>query len=168
MKKTNFNPSAFLPLAIVTSVCHADDDVVRRLELLTHRYVSIVTATPPKIEPPNKYIGDWYRRKIYIQKLEYDVQKTSSLVSPFVGEISYNCSVKGKNGSTRAAVSYGPNGFDEIGAKCLAKYAFQKGKWVKKTVLCRSNYVNENNEWVEPIPENGASYDCASLLPKTD
>lgn len=146
-------------LAINTS-CYANSDVVEKFEAITDKFSANAIHFPSKIYPPTDEYNQWARRQVHVSNVGYDVKKTNSLVSPFSGEITYQCSVTGMWGDSKEEVTNGPDAFNSSGDLCLATYAFQKNKWIKKNVMCK-----DDSGWGAP---GGVMVDCASALPLSE
>ena len=149
---------------LTSTASFANSDVVGQFEAIVDKFNSNVSSYPPKISPPNQYVEEWYLREIYLINVEYDVKQTDSLISPYHGEIIFQCSVKGSKGSSKAEVSNGTITFDtgNQASPCIAKYAYQKNKWVLKQAICKT----DSGGWEEPI--EGVETWCISVLPKPD
>ncbi|HWZ73767.1 MAG TPA: hypothetical protein VN326_20100, partial [Casimicrobiaceae bacterium] len=85
--------AAFLALSTVANSAEPDADMVAKFEKMASSYPALVDAKEPVISPPNLLIKDWYRRKVFVTDIAYDVRRTDSLVSPYSGTISYICNV---------------------------------------------------------------------------
>lgn len=143
-----------------SSAAIENDMVVKRFKKIVTSYPKLVDAKKPVISAPS-VSPLWFRRKLQIKEIGYDVRKTDSLVSPFAGEISYICGVRGRDGATEQEVKEGADNF-EIEKKCRAAYAFQSSRWVIKSVVCQSD---DKSTW--DTPREGTVYDnCAKLLPQ--
>ena len=89
--------------------------------------------TPPK--PGDPYYTQWWGRKIYTNPtMEFDVQKTDSLVSPYRGLVNFECNNRFAKGDSQESVQGELRDFVET--KCRATYAFQEKKWVFKALAC--------------------------------
>jgi hypothetical protein len=117
------------------------------------------------IEIPEKPKAKWYRRKIFLTSISYDVRKTDSLVSPYIADIHFNCAVHGRVDGTKEAVESGEDSFTSDPTECISKYAFQEDHWVKNSVICKS-YFTET--WEPPTSKDGSIYQCSKLLPLSD
>ncbi|RRC97944.1 hypothetical protein [Amphritea balenae] len=168
MKKT-IKKIIYCMISVSLSACTETDDPVQKFEQLTDLYVETVSKQPVRLSPPGTRPASstvWHRRQIYISDLNYDVRKTNSLVSPLIGEMTFTCGVKGRQGKSKAEVSEGPDEFDQ-GIICIAKYAYQKQTWVKKQFHCEDAYYDQRTgkvrkELVEP--QEGVSLDCSKHL----
>ena len=97
--------------------------------------------TPPK--PGDQSYTQWWSRKIYTNPtMEFDVQKTDSLVSPYRGIINFECNNRYVKGDSQEAVQGELREF--IQTKCRATYAFQEKKWVFKALACNRDPLKPN------------------------
>ena len=147
------------------NVAFANEEVVKRFEKLTLSFTQMVNSQEAKISPPTGSVSVWYRRKIYVRDVAYDVRRTDSLVSPFAGEIFYVCGARGAKGLTELEVKTAPEQFDTGGGKCRANYAFQSSRWVFKAATCYDHISKKTWQPVED-PSQGIYYDCKQLLPQ--
>lgn len=152
-------------LLACSSEIFGSDLIVKRIEEIATTYPILVDATEPEITAPKNDnsgygIKDWYRRKIKITDVSYDVRKTDSLVSPFMGEILYTLVTSGRNGPSEKSATEGPDNFEAVPIKCKAIYAYQSSRWVRKSVTC----LSYDNTW--ETPKEGTPYRAAELLPK--
>lgn len=149
-----------IALLTINTSSFASDDVVERFEAITEKFSLNMVNYPAKISPPTSTYNKWVKRQAHLYNVAYDVKKTNSLISPFSGEITYRCTVTGRYGATKEIASNGADDFDTTGRFCLGTYAFQKNKWIKKSVICKYE-----SSWREP---GGAIKDCASALPESE
>ena len=151
-----------IALLTISTTCFANSDVVERFEAITDKFTANMVNIPASMSPPSDDTDHkWYKRQAHIRNVGYDVRKTDSLVSPFIGEITYQCNVTGRSGASKQEASKGPDSFNTTGDFCTAKYAFQKNKWIKKNVICK----DDSGGLREPM---GVMVDCASALPLSD
>lgn len=100
-----------------------------------------LNSQPPVITAPTP--GDssntqWWSRKIYTTPtMEFDVQKTESLVSPYRGVVNFECNARFAKGDSKQDVQGELREFTTN--KCRATYAFQEKRWVFKTLACNRN-----------------------------
>lgn len=153
--------ASLVTVSTVGNSAESDAEIVAKLEKMAAIYPSLVDAKPPEISPPTSLIEEWFRRKVFVNQVAFDVRRTDSLVSPYAGVISFTCDVRGTKGATRESVNSGPDTFHSTGGfPCTANYAYQSSRWVRKAVTCRSGV-----DVFEPRPERGVTYNCAQALP---
>lgn len=160
----------FLAAAVIIAIppIHAaeNEDIVRRLEKLAEIAPEVVNNSAAVISAPSEIISDWFRRKIRVKSLGYDVRRTDSLVSPFVGEIEVDCRATVTRGSSQQALMTAPEGNEVNFGLCKITYAFQGQKWVRKSGQCKSSsYPNRPPELMDH-PDKGFGYYCAQLMPQ--
>lgn len=127
-------PFALLVLFVETS--SANDEVVKRLQSLAEAAPGVVDKSPPFIAPPNEAIPGWWRRQVYIRELSFDVRRTDSLVSPFSGEIAFNCHVRVARAKSEDELRSTPYTVDNLFGRCKVNYAYQGQKWIRKSGYC--------------------------------
>jgi hypothetical protein len=134
--------SLFAVLAFVfpiTLLAQSSEEIVKRLSSIGEAAEAKLNAADPVISPPmNDVFKDWFRRKVTAEKITFDVRRTDSLVSPYVGDFQLTCTVKGTKGSKEEDVKDTPDSFS-ISAKCKAAYAFQSSKWALKSFQCQKS-----------------------------
>lgn len=150
-----------------SSASSKNEKIIKRLEKLALTYPKLVDALEPETKEIPKQFAKYasfkfVRRKIQITDTGYDVRKTDSLVSPFIGEIAYTVVTRGRKGSLEKDVKEGPENFKVDGIKCKATYAYQSSRWVRKSVACLSS----DNTWEVPEANNGSIYTASELLPQ--
>lgn len=103
----------------------------------------------------NMHKNGWAKRKMKMLDIEYDVRKTDSLVSPFLGIVTFNAIVEQSEFfptkiEAEAATSFQPIGGPISGYSepCRITYAFQDKQWVIKT---RESYSFVSKTW-DPAP----------------
>ena len=92
----------------------------------------------PEISPPsdNVYYTEWYKRKIYTSdKMQFDVVKTNSVVSPFLGKIDFECNTRFVKGLNLEEVRDRPF-TGTADTACRVTYAYQENRWVFKDMSC--------------------------------
>jgi hypothetical protein len=153
--------AAFLVVNTVANSAESDADVVAKMEKMAASYPSLVDAKGPVISPPTALIKEWYRRKVFVTDVAYDVRRTDSLVSPYSGTISYICNVRGASGTSEQSVQSAADTFNGIAPiPCTANYAYQAARWILKSVACRPMRA------YEPVrPDSGTTYSCQQALP---
>lgn len=157
----------FLAVCASANSAELDADIVAKLEKMVASYPSLVDAQEPTIlrqEDPDPSQREWYRRKIFVTEVAYDVRRTDSLVSPYSGTISYLCNVRGDKGPSEESVKSSPDTFrHEPGNRCIASYAYQSAHWRFKSVACQSSLGRGGYEPVQP--HLGITYFCQQALP---
>lgn len=150
-------------LTAIVLITGCSDDPKKSFEALVANAEKQINGAEVTISQPELGITDWYRRKVYAANFHFDVRSTTSLVSPFMGEIAFDCSVRGRKGSSKADVTTGPDTFDQ-GTPSKATYAFQSSKWVFKG-LTNQGYDN-TVPWTAVESDGSTSGTCYKLLPK--
>lgn len=116
-------------------------DPIAGLKAVMEQLQTSLNSQPPVITAPT--LGDssnthWWSRKIYTTPtMEFDVQKTESLVSPYRGVVNFECNARFAKGDSKQDVQGGLREFTTN--KCRATYAFQEKRWVFKTLACNRN-----------------------------
>lgn len=152
-------------LAACTKEATNNEKIITPLEKVAANYPTIVEGMEPETSSLSlELAGDrpdkWYRRKVQINDVGYDVRKTDSLVSPFMGEIAYTVVTRGRKGTSEKDAREGPENFKTKGTKCKATYAYQSSRWIRKSVVC----LTYDNTW--ETPTEGSDYRAAKLLPQ--
>jgi hypothetical protein len=155
--------AALLAVSTIANAAESDAEIVAKLEKMAGNYPSLVDAKGPVISPPTSLVQEWYRRKVFVTNVAYDVRRTDSLVSPYSGTISYFCDVRGTKGTSEESVKSGADTFNGIASiPCTANYAYQSSRWVLKSVACQSLLTRG----YEPVrPDSGTKYFCQQALP---
>lgn len=74
---------------------------------------------------------DWLKTKAVVSNASFDVQRTNSIVSPYVGIMVYNMSVGSIKKSTKEAVENDNNfQYDLPDYLCRITFSYQNEKWV--------------------------------------
>lgn len=120
-------------------------------------------------------IGKWYRNIIELKDIGFDVQKTSSLVSPYAGiatgfvrEGRTRCF--GTKEQAQAAIELDETGsvFGSPFRKFKLEYAYQNGKWVLKRGFCESSEGQWDSVWDGEMGTAdhswGLHYDCWNII----
>lgn len=157
---------SLLLLISLTAGAAENDAIVKRFQSLVDAAPSTVDSAPPVVSPPNRGITEWYRRKVSIREVAFDVRRTDSLVSPIAGEIVFNCHfrhARARSEDELKDTQYGP---DALVGQCRVNYAYQGQKWVRKIGHCTS--VIERVPAPKPMdsPDRGVGYYCVNLLPQ--
>lgn len=116
-------------------------DPVAGLKAVMEQLQTSLNSQQPIITPPQpgeSSYAQWWSRKIYTTPtMEFDVQKTDSLVSPYRGIVNFECNARFAKGESKQDVQGELREFTTN--KCRATYAFQEKKWVFKTLACNRN-----------------------------
>lgn len=113
-------------------------DPVKGIHALMTRLQQAINAAEPEISPPsdNGYYPDWYKRKIYTSdKMQFDVVKTNSVVSPLLGKIDFECNTRFVKGTSLDEVKDAQFS-GAADTPCRVTYAHQEGRWVFKEMSC--------------------------------
>lgn len=113
-------------------------DPVKGIQALMTRLQKAIDAAEPEISPPgdDRYNTEWYKRKIYTSdKMQFDVVKTNSVVSPFLGKIDFECNTRFVKGASLDEVKDTPF-TGTADTPCRVTYAYQENRWVFKEMSC--------------------------------
>ena len=131
--------SSFFMIALVfplTLWAQSDAEIVTRLTKIGEIAEAKLKSIEPEVSPPTSlHPTEWWRRKVTVEKLSIDARRTDSLVSPYVGELRFECRVKGAMGLSKEAATSLPDRFS-VSNKCIASFAFQSSKWALKAFKC--------------------------------
>jgi hypothetical protein len=96
-------------------------------------------ANPQGTLQYSKYDKLWHAFYEDYYTFEYDIQKTTSIVSPYIGVVTFKAKVFEKKGPTEVeclnadwSLMTGSKGMDMGNKHPTLKYAYQDGKWVLK------------------------------------
>lgn len=116
-------------------------DPVQSFRLVVEGVQQKATSTMPVYY--NHWKKGWAKRKIIISDVKYDVVKTDSLVSPFVGKLDLSVTLQQSSfflsreqAEVATSFSFDPPGSLNT-SECRVQYALQEGKWVIKNRECR-------------------------------
>ena len=155
---------------LATYASDSDDAAVRRMEEFAVNYPRLVEASPEVVLSPTNEVKDWYRHKVFVRDVAFDVRRTDSLVTPLAGLITYVCGVRGTKGASEAFVRSNPDNVSHDGDQCRAAYAYQASKWVRKDVTCEfPTYAGGGRfvkKWSPVTTESGIFATCMKLLPQ--
>lgn len=136
---------AGLVVSLLLSACDGNNtsqvevkDPVKGIQLLMTRLQKAINAEEPEISPPgdDKYYTEWYKRKIYTSdKMQFDVVKTDSVVSPFLGKIDFECNTRFVKGASLDEVKDTPF-TGTADTPCKVTYAHQENRWGFKEMSC--------------------------------
>lgn len=114
-------------------------DPVAGLKAVMDQLQANLNSQKPVLTPPTPGESDqWWSRQIYTTPtVEFDVQKTESLVSPYRGIVVFECNARFAKGQAKEDVQGDLREFTTN--KCRATYAFQDKKWVFKALACNRN-----------------------------
>lgn len=148
-----------------------DDAAVMRMQALAEKYPVLVDSAAAIVSPPSKDIKEWYRRKVFVKDVGFDVRRTDSLVTPLIGYLTFSCAVQGTKGTSEEYVRSRPDNFSLDGDRCKATYAFQSGKWVHKDLACELTVLGPDyrftRKWESISAKSKGIYGtCAMLLPQ--
>ena len=113
---------------------------------LSVRYVSA--------EPIINSAAYWMKSKISVSDSSYDVQKTTSLVSPYLGILNYNVVLNNTKKQPTKELAEKDTDFESPGipGKARIAFAFQSDKWVVK----KYEYYSDSFGWLEVTAEKMA------------
>ncbi|MEO8119075.1 MAG: hypothetical protein ABI606_07110 [Rhodoferax sp.] len=135
-------------------------DPIKSIQTLMTRLQKAIDATEPEISPPSND-GDyteWYKRKIYTSgKMQFDVVKTNSVVSPLLGKIDFECNTRFVKGVSLDEVK-DTQFTGTADTPCRATYALQENRWVFKEMSCLKLTALTPNDFQE------VSTDTTSVL----
>lgn len=107
------------------------DPVASMKALIDAHEKAVAQAVPVVYSDDHK---KWTKLRMRMENIEFDVKKSDSLVSPFVGEVSFDASLQHtdffdteEEAATSATFSHVPEP-----TLCRVMYAFQDGKWETK------------------------------------
>lgn len=151
----------------------SNDDALLKFKEIIVKADKSINDSGPQISPPEpgtQYHNDWYRRKVYATEMAFDVRSTNSIVSPLIGELRFECNVKGTKASSEAEANSLPDSFNLTGQVCKATYAFQSSVWVFKKLECNYHLEGISDggprfEEIKPTERNSFGI-CMSFLPK--
>ena len=126
-------------------------DPVKGIHALMTQLQKVIDAAEPEISPPseNGYYTEWYKRKIYTSdKMQFDVVKTNSVVSPFLGKIDFECNTRFVKGASLDKVKDSPF-TGTADTPCRATYAYQEDRWVFKDMSCLKLTALNPNDFQE-------------------
>lgn len=105
----------------------------------------------------NSYTQGWAKRRMHVDNLEYDVRKTDSLVSPFIGIVTFEVFVeqtsfyKSKDEAESAEDFQIETYASKIQEMSRVTYAFQEAGWViKKYEVWQKGLPNSTWEEIDP------------------
>lgn len=130
-------------------------DPVKGIQALMTRLQTAINAAEPEISPPsdNKYYTEWYKRKIYTSdKMQFDVVKTNSIVSPFLGKIDFECNTRFVKGVSLDEVKDTPF-TGTADTPCRVTYAYQDDRWAFKDMSCLKLTALNPNDFQEISPD---------------
>jgi hypothetical protein len=130
-------------VGLITVGCNNKDskpfqskDPVQGLQEFNEKFKGELNASKPVISAPDGSNDQWYKRQVFTSdQMSYDVTKTDSLVSPFVGKVEFNCNFHVLKGPSAQAITTAPF-VDAFKDKCVLALAHQKGRWVAKSMVC--------------------------------
>ena len=160
------NVFVVLAVSALLSACNENNkseasakDPVKGLHALMERLQKSIDATEPVISPPSDslYYTEWYKRKIYTSdKMQFDVVKTNSVVSPFLGKIDFECNtrfVKGVNLEEVKDKSFSGT----ADTPCRVTYAYQEDRWIFKDMSCLKLTASNPNDFQEVSSDDTTS-----------
>ncbi len=133
--------------ALNLDYAHAQEADVKRefLVIIKQEFASLKAlgerdkANPQATLRYSKYDKVWHAFYEDYYTFEYDIQKTNSIVSPYMGVVTFKGKAFEKKGPTEAeclsadwSLMIGPIGTDISNRSPTLKYAYQDGKWVLK------------------------------------
>lgn len=131
-------------------------DPVKGIQALMTRLQKAIDAAEPEISPPgdDRYYTEWYKRKIYTSdKMQFDVVKTDSVVSPFLGKIDFECNTRFVKGASLNEVK--DTAFTGTAdTPCRITYARQETRWVFKEMSCLKLTALNLNDFEEVSTDN--------------
>jgi len=127
--------------------------------LLKDRQARVAAASPVYF---NKHTKGWAKRKMSLDDIIYDVQKTNSLVTPYLGIVNFKVYLRQTPffPTGEEAKASGSFGEADDGRACRATYGFQEGKWTLKK--CEYHVVDD--QWFTLKPDEDPSTWPASAL----
>ena len=124
------------PLQLKDSKPLQSKDPVQGLQEFNEKFKEELNASTPDISAPEGDSVHWYKRQVFTSdQMSYDVTKTDSLVSPFIGKVEFNCNFHVLKGPSAQEVTTAPFA-DAFKDKCVLTLAHQKGRWVAKSMVC--------------------------------
>ena len=102
-------------------------------------------------EPVINLAAYWMKSKISVSDSSYDVQKSSSIVSPYIGILNYKVVLYNTKKQPTKELAENDNFFESPGIPGTARitFAFQSNKWVVK----KYEYSSERFGWLEVTAE---------------
>lgn len=132
MKKVWLNLIIVYFSLFIGSPCFANDPVKLLKERIEENKIIINRAAPYAYY--DKEHSYWAVHRLQIADIEYDVQKTNSLVSPYLGIISLTAILDNStsNYDSREACSQASSFKKVRSCTCRISYAFQENQWLKR------------------------------------
>lgn len=163
MRKNMMAALGLLALGMCTAFA-GDDNVVSDLKRYAQIFPTIVDTAQPVISQDGSN-QKWYRRKVSVGDVSFDVRRTDSLISPFAGEILFSCAVSVASAASEEALGSIKDSVDTFAGKCKATYAYQSSRWMRKSVSC-TRYDGISALIVSPDSLGSTMYRCATFLPQ--
>ena len=118
------------------------NDPVQGLQQFIEKFNKELSASAPVISPPDQDSNQWYKHQIFASdQMSYDVEKTSSLVSPFMGKVEFRCNFRVIHGPTEQDVKNAAL-VDTFKDQCVLTLVQQKDRWVAKRMVCTPAAMN--------------------------
>ncbi|WP_422013506.1 hypothetical protein [Roseateles sp.] len=138
-------------------------DPVAALKAVMAKAKASVDAEPDWTVPPGGFQTKWSRSKATLaETYAMDVQKTQSLVSPYVGSVEFSCNERLNEAESEGDAKSQPLTIENSYA-CRAALAHQDGKWVFKEMKCAGG--TPAADWIFiPSGDGGAHGRCRRAI----
>ena len=103
--------AALFAVSTIANAVESDAEIVAKLEKMAGSYPSLVDAKGPVISPPTSFVREWYRRKVFVTNVAYDVLPPSPFLFPFFLPFFFFWGFGGDGGGGEIFLKSPPNPF---------------------------------------------------------